>query len=140
MRCRVLLLSLAAVLGAAAGLQAAPEAEPLRIKLDEPASVRLVYEELGFVFDDEATETRREELEAACADRGSRRFGRVPRPILYVGVARRPGDAPEEAAPICVGLRPYPEPEARNLCGALDRPLQENRPRELTIICGPKRT
>lgn len=119
-------------------LVAAPDGENLHIKLDSPESLREVYETLGFVFDDAESEARREELDRECLVKGSRRFGRIPRPIKFLGLAYNVADEQKELFPICMALRPYPDRAATRLCKTLGRELVENRIMNMEIVCGPK--
>ena len=71
--------------------------------------------------------------------KGSRRFGRIPRPIRFVGLFYDPREDSGERYTICMAIRPHDDGLAKDICALVGRPLQENRPREMTVVCGPKR-
>jgi hypothetical protein len=112
----------------------------LLVRVNSDDSVREVYRELGFEFDMAASEARWNELQQDCFLKGSRRFGNIPRPIRFLGLAFRRDDPARALVPLCHALRPYDDDRARELCASLDRPLIENRLMDFTLLCGERGT
>lgn len=110
----------------------------LIIKLNSIESIRSLYEEMGYVFDDEVTNSVRSEYQQKCFMQGSRAMGNHPRPIKFVGMAYHREDDKKTLLPFCHFIRPYEDQWAEELCETLDRPLIINKFNDMEIICGPK--
>ena len=112
----------------------------LVVKTDSLDSIRDVFRELGYEFDEAAAQGRFEELQNECFLRGSRRFGNIPRPIRFLGLAYALDDATHRLVTVCHDIHPYDDTMARELCASLDRPLVENRIFDMLLVCGGKGT
>jgi len=132
----------AALAGAPAFAQSARQNPDgtLLVRVNSDDSVRDVYRELGFEFDMTASRPRWEELQQDCFLRGSRRFGNIPRPIKFLGLAYHRDDPARELQPVCHAFRPYDDAHARELCESIDRPLIENHLRDFSMLCGVRGT
>lgn len=112
----------------------------LLVRVNSDDSVREVYRELGFEFDMAASQPRWEELQEECFLKGSRRFGNIPRPIKFLGLAYRLDDPTRELVPMCHAFRPYDDGRARELCESINRPLLENHLADFSMLCGVRGT
>ena len=123
---------------APAAVSAADGEQPLEVKLDSVESMSVYYEDFGLILDREASDSRRLELDQECFLKGSRRFGRIPRPIRFVGLFIDPAEDSGERYTICMAIRPHDDDMAKDMCGLVGRPVQENRMMQMTVVCGPK--
>ena len=138
MRWRILILILTVWLPFTQGPIASAEDGQFVIKLDSKESIRAVYEDAGFVFDDAATEANREQYEKECLYGGSAKFGSHLRPISFLGMAYQTSDPEKKLLKLCMAIRPYTEDMARDLCVYLRRPLISNTTGAFEVVCGAK--
>jgi hypothetical protein len=106
------------------------------VRVNSDDSVREVYRELGYEFDMAASQPVWDELQQDCFLRGSRRFGNIPRPIKFLGLAYHRDDPARELKTVCHALRPYDDQRARELCESIGRPLIENYLMDFSMLCG----